>query len=114
MPRKLRLSVHRKNEFRKKRERTVTIQQAYTAQFVSQSASPLTGIHFVAELPSQASTSLSQTSSLQIPQPVLDVLKVSIPMEILLDCKAPSVMRLHERINTLSVLPYGMSLVTCP
>ena len=98
MPRKFRLSVHHKNEFRKQRERTVTVQHEYTTQF-SQWAVQHTSIHPV----------FGPVSQPDIPSPRdQPALTVSIPREIMLDCKVPSLMKLQERLKVWSVLPHGM------
>jgi hypothetical protein len=88
MPARFRLSVHRKNEYRKAQRRSVTV-QPISIEF----RSPFTN--------SQPVQSTSPT------QP--EVLMVSIPRCVLQRYDVASVMILRERIGTLAALPTGKS-----
>ena len=95
MPKKFRLSVQRKNECRRQRNRTVTIQH----EFILTSSQPIVQSSVLQSFLSQSANP---------PQSVPDVLRVSIPRNILHDCEVSSVIKLQERIKALSVLPQGM------
>lgn len=102
--RKFRLAVHRKNEYRKARECTVTVRQL-SVQSVSS---------FVQQCPSNPLTSESADQLLLHPsnsQSSLSELKVSISVQLLLECDVSTVNKLQDRIKTLSALPYGNQII---
>ena len=91
MPRKLRLSVYRKNEFRKQRHQALTVESI-----------PIPP----AELALQSSTSNSFPVS--IPHNNLSVLRVSIPQDIYLEAPVWTPVLLDRRLKIVSVLPAGI------
>lgn len=86
MPRKFRLSVHRKNEFRKACASTVSVQRASVAP---------------------AAVSVDQSTSLKS----IGELKVSVPIDLVCDFEVSTVAKLRERVKTLSPLPQGTSFI---
>lgn len=88
MHRTFRLSA-RKNEFRKARGRTVTVEHGAATNVVS--------IQPASESSSQASTS-------HVKSPASEDLVITIPIGFLADCEVFSIIGLRERIEKLSIL----------
>ena len=85
-PRKFRLSVHRKNEYRKARAATA----------------PSVSVQHVPVPPGEV--------HLYEPESVNE-LKVSVPIEVVYNFEFSSISKLRERVSTLSLLPNGMMCV---
>ena len=130
MHRNFRLSVHRKNEIRKKARCIVSVEHVSTVQFSSQStsssilhsASP-SCLHFNQVFLStdvwvNFCLSLSSCSSVT-PQfrPRGGGTNGVCPNQCVLDCKVDSLAKLQDRVNDLSVLANGrrcwISLIPC-
>ena len=90
MPRKFRLSVHRKNEYRKARDRTVSVQHV-----------------------SVAPVAVSVASDQSIPSKSVEELKVSVPIDMVYDFELSTVAKLKDRLETLSSLPHGTFFICC-
>ena len=91
----------RKNEFRKARGRTVSVQHGSVIDVVSIQPTSQSSSH-------GASSQLSPSSIYLPPQDSVEELIVTIPIEFLRNYGDNLVMKLLEQIKTLSVLPHGM------
>ena len=84
-----------------------------TSQLSPASASPLVQHQFASQL---SPASVYQSTSPLMQQSHMNFnlekeLKVSVLISILLDCKVPSLTKLQDRVDALSLLPHGMHLL---